>query len=419
MTKKIFNKIFPKKGGNKRGVSPVIATILLIALTVTAAAIVYFVVVPLFEGKGELVLMSSWTLSDSDSDGNFDTLTGDLFNMGTKEITLDEAATVVVQVSAIPTLSKAYEPNQPIKVNAESYTWEITSDLVYTIQEEQEVKIEANNASDQIPSLTQYEITIHYDNNQMTTGSQFSNFVTGDGGEDPEDPVIEYLSSALVLRTAAEDSKTSRGSFPATSGYSPRLWFLAGIFKSGTRNLHLDTTDYIALNSFGATEDYHPYFGITDEYSEGPITSHTGYKNLPYNDSGTYPGCVSFCGTSFDANDDIDWPQRGIVYMFSYIYNPTNDSMDVDISIQADDAYSLWANGEFLSTGTQTASGWKTWRTPTQITMNPGYNVITIKAADAGGNWNAQVLFWDTGAVDNITSLLNVWPIINPTSTYW
>ncbi len=39
----------------KKAVSPVIATILLIALTVTAAAIVYFVVVPLLTGNPELV----------------------------------------------------------------------------------------------------------------------------------------------------------------------------------------------------------------------------------------------------------------------------------------------------------------------------------------------------------------------------
>ena len=38
----------------RKAVSPVIATILLIALTVTAAAIVYFVVVPLLRGNPEL-----------------------------------------------------------------------------------------------------------------------------------------------------------------------------------------------------------------------------------------------------------------------------------------------------------------------------------------------------------------------------
>lgn len=40
-----------------KAVSPVIATILLIALTVTAAAIVYFVVVPLLTTKPELVVI--------------------------------------------------------------------------------------------------------------------------------------------------------------------------------------------------------------------------------------------------------------------------------------------------------------------------------------------------------------------------
>ena len=42
----------------KKAVSPVIATILLIALTVTAAAIVYFVVVPLFAQTSELTPLS-------------------------------------------------------------------------------------------------------------------------------------------------------------------------------------------------------------------------------------------------------------------------------------------------------------------------------------------------------------------------
>ena len=45
----------------KKAVSPVIATILLIALTVTAAAIVYFVVVPLFAQKAEISPISYGT----------------------------------------------------------------------------------------------------------------------------------------------------------------------------------------------------------------------------------------------------------------------------------------------------------------------------------------------------------------------
>ncbi|MBN1330451.1 MAG: type IV pilin [Candidatus Heimdallarchaeota archaeon] len=50
-----LGKLILKKN---KAVSPVIATILLIALTVTAAAIVYFVVVPILTTKPELVPIS-------------------------------------------------------------------------------------------------------------------------------------------------------------------------------------------------------------------------------------------------------------------------------------------------------------------------------------------------------------------------
>ncbi|MHA1126010.1 MAG: archaellin/type IV pilin N-terminal domain-containing protein [Candidatus Heimdallarchaeota archaeon] len=50
----------------KKAVSPVIATILLIALTVTAAAIVYFVVVPMLEGKPSLAIrQADFVISNS------------------------------------------------------------------------------------------------------------------------------------------------------------------------------------------------------------------------------------------------------------------------------------------------------------------------------------------------------------------
>ena len=416
MIKKAFNKIFPSRGKNKRGISPVIATILLIALTVTAAAIVYFVVVPLFKGNGELVLMSSWSLTDSDSDGNFDTLQGDLLNIGTSDVTLQEGATVIVQEIVAPMLSKGYSSNNPMKINSQTFTWEITTDLVYTSNERQDIKCETNNTNEQISPLTQYEIIINFGSKQLTTGVQISEFTTA-GGETPEEPEIEYLSSDLVLRTSSEDSGTSRGSFPADSGYSPRLWFLLGIYRSGTSGLCSDKTDYIATDGFGNTEDYRPYIGINDEFSS-QISAHTNYKIMAYNDSGNYPGCVTFTGSSFDGADTLNWPQRGVVYMFSYIYNPTDVAMDVEISVQSDDSFMLWINGE-LELGTYSTSQWNKWITPTTITFNPGYNIITLRTTDNGGNWDAQSLFWDAGDADDFTSLLNVWPIIEPTSTYW
>ncbi len=51
----------------KKAVSPVIATILLIALTVTAAAIVYFVVVPLLQANPELAYTNNGKVSGTDN----------------------------------------------------------------------------------------------------------------------------------------------------------------------------------------------------------------------------------------------------------------------------------------------------------------------------------------------------------------
>lgn len=73
----------------RKAVSPVIATILLIALTVTAAAIVYFVVVPLLRGDGELVVMD-YELSSEDETPFADTLTVSVNNIGTAEATINE-----------------------------------------------------------------------------------------------------------------------------------------------------------------------------------------------------------------------------------------------------------------------------------------------------------------------------------------
>ncbi|MBK5112295.1 MAG: type IV pilin N-terminal domain-containing protein [Candidatus Heimdallarchaeota archaeon] len=400
MFTKILNKIFPRKKGNKRGVSPVIATILLIALTVTAAAIVYFVVVPLLQGKGEIVQMSGVTLTDDDVDGFYDTATIKLFNLGTDLVTLNEDVTLII-----------YSPTE------NTTSWLISSNLEFLTQETKEITIVAIDDVNEMAPLSQYEMSITYGSKSITTGRQFSSYGTG-GESGPEPPVLNYTAMAMYLRTAAEDPSTSRASFPTTSGYSPALWFISGIYKSGTSNLQLDTTDYIASNGFGAAEDYRPYLGITDTFSTD-ISAHTGYQNLAYNDTGNYPGCVTFSGTSFDAADTFNWPQKGIAYMYSYIYNPTPDAMDLSISIQVDDAYYLWVNGDLLGSGTQVASGWKTWRTPVTVTLNPGYNVITVKASDAGGNWDAQVLMWDTGTIDDITGLLNVWPLVVPTSTFW
>ena len=419
MIKNCINKIFPKKKGNRRGISPVIATILLIALTVSAAAIVYFVVVPLLQGKGELVLMSNIILADEDDDGNYDTIEADLFNLGTDSIFLDDSIEIIIY-STSTVLNKNHFYNNQITTNAlATYQWSITTDKEYKIQEEQEMVAEATSLDEQISPYTQFEIKLTFSDQQLSLGRLFSNKPvnsTSGEGEDPTPEPLTFLSSPFVYRTATNDPSSTRGTFPTTAGYSPRLYFLVGIFDSGTRRLDTSTFDYIYANSFGAAEDYHPYLGTTDYFTER-ITTHTGNTILAYNDSGLYPGCVTFRGTDYDPNDEFNWPDKGIVYLFSYIYNPTDDAMDVDLSVQVDDGYQLWFNGEFLNSGNNKDND--EWRESNRITIDPGYNIITLKAADIRNDWDAQILFWDAGETDSLTALLNIWPLIEPISTNW
>lgn len=80
---------FQKIQARRKAVSPVIATILLIALTVTAAAIVYFVVVPLFKTQAELVIMD-YELEDTDATRYADELEVSFQNLGTGAAQISE-----------------------------------------------------------------------------------------------------------------------------------------------------------------------------------------------------------------------------------------------------------------------------------------------------------------------------------------
>ncbi|MBY9002275.1 MAG: hypothetical protein KGD64_15250, partial [Candidatus Heimdallarchaeota archaeon] len=48
--------------------------------------------------------------------------------------------------------------------------------------------------------------------------------------------------------------------------------------------------------------------------------AYSEHKFMPYNDSGLYPGLISFYGTSFDPDDPLNWQGRGIIYIGFYIY---------------------------------------------------------------------------------------------------
>ena len=79
MSRKLFSK---------KAVSPVIATVLLIALVTAAAAIVYFVVMPTLQGNPEIVLVTK-TFADQNGDDYADKLTLQIQNIGSQDAVID------------------------------------------------------------------------------------------------------------------------------------------------------------------------------------------------------------------------------------------------------------------------------------------------------------------------------------------
>ena len=75
----------------KRAVSPVVATVLLIAITVAAAAMVYLVVMPMISGSPEPVVQNVDSWQDTNANGLCDEVTVNVRNMGTADMTVKSA----------------------------------------------------------------------------------------------------------------------------------------------------------------------------------------------------------------------------------------------------------------------------------------------------------------------------------------
>ncbi len=73
----------------KRAVSPVVATVLLIAITVAAASMIWFVVVPMIQGSAEPLVGESNTAGDDDGDDLPEIFYIEVGNTGTEDVKID------------------------------------------------------------------------------------------------------------------------------------------------------------------------------------------------------------------------------------------------------------------------------------------------------------------------------------------
>lgn len=137
----------------RRAVSPILATILLIALTVTATSIVYFIVVPLFNKRN--LEARIYSIKDTNKDSQYDQITLWVANAGTASLNMSD---VIVWTAPEGELG-----NSDAWTQHTDWTFERSSDSNVNPSEITKVKI---NGEEQIiltvSQETYYRLEIYY-----------------------------------------------------------------------------------------------------------------------------------------------------------------------------------------------------------------------------------------------------------------
>ncbi|MBD3189213.1 MAG: hypothetical protein GF308_01140 [Candidatus Heimdallarchaeota archaeon] len=137
----------------RKAISPVIATILLIALTVSTTAIVYFLVVPLFT-KTKLIA-DIYRVKDTNKDSKYDQITLQVANSGTIELEISE---VIVWTSP-----EGLVGNDEYWKQHKNWTFQKTSDSIVNPSELKRITLSGQDQiSLSIIEETYYRLEIRY-----------------------------------------------------------------------------------------------------------------------------------------------------------------------------------------------------------------------------------------------------------------
>ncbi len=376
-----------------KSVSPIVATIMIVGLTVAAGALVWSLVIPSLQGSNALTATNP-IFSDTNHNGKYDQAMITLFNAGTNPV----APTAI-----------------SMKTKNTTYTWSFTSNSAIPVTGNAVYVAKASNSSSEVPSNTNVDLSVQYKGTGTSSGSgsavlqplktvpvQQSKYLP----QIVKTPVDKF--APLVYRTSHNDASKFRDSFPGP-GYSPTLVFLLGAFDG-----HKLNKDYILKNTKTTPEqNYRPYVNDTYKFK---VEDHeeTNNKFVPYNDTGKYPGLIDFTGKSFDNKDPLNWHNEGTAYVGVYIYNPTKTSINVGIYYQSSSNAKLWANGVLLKSGVPDHNEWT--HTPIKYTFNPGYTYLLLKSVTEEHKWDAQMLFTDVGNSGNLSQLQSRW-VVSPPKT--
>ena len=143
----------------RKAVSPVIAAILLIALTVSSVAIVYFLVIPMFSRTN--LYATVYHIKDRNKDSWYDEITLFVSNLGTKQVEITQVIVWTVPRSSLG--------NRNLWVKHEEWNFTITGSNIVSSSDSKTVKLRTDNSyvlgSDQIElelfDDTHYRLEIH------------------------------------------------------------------------------------------------------------------------------------------------------------------------------------------------------------------------------------------------------------------
>ncbi len=204
-----------KKLFSKRAVSPVIAVVLLIALTVAAAAMIYFIVIPMLQGDPQIVMLDQ-SYTDSNSDYYVDEVRFTFTNIGSDPTQVTDIElykdTTELNWNSVTTLP------QDLNVQS-SRTFHLVVDPVHNdvFKFPDRIWVYLYYGKDQrkiiplsIPSqYSPYELVYYEDFNNRTNGwnpvSWHYNFVADHSGGTNYGTIADWSAYNQVLRCTTND----------------------------------------------------------------------------------------------------------------------------------------------------------------------------------------------------------------------
>ncbi|MHA1462148.1 MAG: archaellin/type IV pilin N-terminal domain-containing protein [Candidatus Heimdallarchaeota archaeon] len=217
---------------NKKAVSPVVATILLIALTVSAAAVVYFVVVPLLNQDVEITfgINTVSEFKDYDHDGSIDAI----------------KANIIIVTTNGPGIANMTHFSYAISDGTNSYVWDLTNVGASQILDGKagDVVLSATSIAGQLEEGISYTLSITFGNSEETkaftpSGATLGSLLTVNVIDQDSDPVnganVDFYYSNDAFTGVPTQTTSSSGQVEQAlriGEYKVRVSYLGQIYWS-------------------------------------------------------------------------------------------------------------------------------------------------------------------------------------------